>query len=60
MDESGRIAQELRDSVGSNSQALVRQMASYGDEEFTMPDVARDMGVPEATVQAGSAMWPRP
>lgn len=47
-----RMARELRDSIGPNNQALVMQMTSYGEAEFTMPDVARDLGVAEPTVQA--------
>jgi hypothetical protein len=50
--DTDRVAKELRDSIGSNNRALVKQMTSYGDDEFTMPDVAGDMGVAEATVQA--------
>ena len=48
----GPFAKELRSSIGSSLQALVRQMNAYGEAEFTMPDVARDLGLPEAKVQA--------
>lgn len=47
-----RAAKELRTRTGSNSRALLKQMYGYGDAEFTMPDVASDMGVGEPTIQA--------